>query len=626
MSSRTATGRKRMEEPHRITARSLFGRSKSKPPPMPPPVPQVPAAARVPPLPHTHGRTFDATEFPQNQTPRPLNVRVDYGGMDGDPFASRSPITPSYSHAPSSQPRSTPATSLRAPSPATYSMQAPSTIPLVTSGGRSYIEVTYQPPPPPSSHSVPDPATFPFPPSYPSPSTSTNGSHFNSSRRSAPNSRAPSRSHSPTPTEPPEYAPLEPLRRGRPALQVTTGPREQPIRPELLQYQSLNSEAYAEQYIVAEEQQSYLPYATGEGPHRTPSFRQSTSGSSPTRSAAHSQFVSSPATRRSAVAPSISEGSESSEFSKGAEKIKKGQPGFVYPGSRSNARPKAKSKKDKDSIKSKGSDKSSQKKGSLPNLRSVSSEDAGSPHLQTGLAPMMSSTSLSSTRSLPRQFIPDAAPPPIPPVPSIVPSISLPPTDSTSSTARTRALSELNSDLRSVFSDDEDDEPPRRPPQQNPSSSTALPPTPKTPSYPAPVQAQAPAFVFPSSRSRAPPIKPLKIKPLNPAKVPGAPLTPISETGSEGKVASRFVERFLKKKKSKNSDTGTVSSGGQDVHGVKPVAANDVPKTVAAHHKEHRYNVNQATIDMESRELARKIKSRIGSYPLDPYDSILLDK
>jgi len=34
--------------------------------------------------------------------------------------------------------------------------------------------------------------------------------------------------------------------------------------------------------------------------------------------------------------------------------------------------------------------------------------------------------------------------------------------------------------------------------------------------------------------------------------------------------------------------------------------------------------VMQATI--ESREEARRTKSRIGSYPLDPYDSVLLDK
>ena len=626
MSSRTATGRKRMEEPHRITARSLFSRSKSKPPPMPPP---VPAAVRVPPLPHTHGRAFDSTEYPQTQTPRPLNVRVDYGGMDGDPFASRSPISPSHSYVPSMQQRSTPSTSLRTPSPATFPMQTPSTIPLATPGGKSYIEVTYQPPPP-SSHTVPDPTTFPPPPSYPTPSPSTSSSHFFSSRRSAPNSRAPSRSHSPTPTEPPEYAPLEQPRRPRPALQVTTGAQQPNIRPELLQYQSLNTEVYAEQYNLAEEEQSYLPYAANESQHRAPSFRPSIGGSSPTRSAfAHPQTIPSPTTRRSAVAPSISEGSESSEFSKGPEKLKKGQPGFVYPGSRSNARPKGKSKKDKDSIKSKGSDKSSLNKGSMPNLRSMSSEDAGLQRLRTGLTPMASQTSLSSTRSFPRPFVPDA-PPPIPPVPTMVPSISLPPTDATSSTARTartRAISELNSDLRSVFSDDEDDEPPRRPPQ-NPTSPPLLPPIPKAPSHPPSAQAQAPAFVFPSSRSRAPPVKPLKIKPLTAAKVPGAPLTPISETGStEGKVASRFVERFLKKKKSKNSDTATVSSGGQDVHGAKALSANETPVSVAtSHQQEHRYNINQATIDMESRELARKIKSRIGSYPLDPYDSILLDK
>ena len=129
----------------------------------------------------------------------------------------------------------------------------------------------------------------------------------------------------------------------------------------------------------------------------------------------------------------------------------------------------------------------------------------------------------------------------------------------------------------------------------------------------------SPVYVFPVGRSRAQP----KVVPSGP-KSPRLGKFPGSAGSGEGEEKrTGFMSKLLKKKTKapKSVDGANTNSTNSPVES-EPIK-DDV---IAIEKKPESYQAAQATMHEESREQAKRTKSRIGSYPLDPYDSVLLDK
>jgi len=273
---------------------------------------------------------------------------------------------------------------------------------------------------------------------------------------------------------------------------------------------------------------------------------------------------------------SLSESSDSGM----SQELTEAKPAFVYPGSRSVAKPKVSKKKGNTVIETNVKSRAratSDAAGSSSSGPQTSSPRSPDHRLHTPISPPMNG--------------------------GLLPIISTP-TKRSSGTSST--FSDGSSDASHV--------------RRNPTGTSA--PGQPTPSVD---RSDTPTtYVFPTSRSRAHPSKkPPSLK---------------SKAGSDGKGAKdgerkRFMGILLSKKKSR--DTGTYSSGDSNPRSsasdpiaresdspdsrLPEIGSNLSDATLA-------YEESQVPIQRESRERAMKIKSRIGSYPLDPYDSVLLDK
>ncbi|PPQ65693.1 hypothetical protein CVT24_012110 [Panaeolus cyanescens] len=138
---------------------------------------------------------------------------------------------------------------------------------------------------------------------------------------------------------------------------------------------------------------------------------------------------------------------------------------------------------------------------------------------------------------------------------------------------------------------------------------------------------EPPAFVFPSSRSRAQPSKALK-------SVEKKQKRELAENSGNKERAGEKKKKFLgllkKKSKQPMPSSPSIASGQDDRQSSSGVSysldetTTHVPSPTTSDHQQQ-YEESQVVLQMESRERARRMKSRIGSYPLDPYDSVLLD-
>ncbi|KJA13673.1 hypothetical protein HYPSUDRAFT_209347 [Hypholoma sublateritium FD-334 SS-4] len=132
-----------------------------------------------------------------------------------------------------------------------------------------------------------------------------------------------------------------------------------------------------------------------------------------------------------------------------------------------------------------------------------------------------------------------------------------------------------------------------------------------------------PKAVYPMGRSRAQPSKGPKIKPPK-------PLSSISE-GDQNKRAKKFMGLLKRKKNTKNEpsyDTQSISqsSGSSKASGSSNYAASEMLPTPSSTPSAQDYRSQETSFaHQQSRERATRVKSRLGEYPLDPYDSVLLD-
>ncbi|KAF9038154.1 hypothetical protein BJ165DRAFT_1532038 [Panaeolus papilionaceus] len=134
-----------------------------------------------------------------------------------------------------------------------------------------------------------------------------------------------------------------------------------------------------------------------------------------------------------------------------------------------------------------------------------------------------------------------------------------------------------------------------------------------------------PAFVFPSSRSRAQPSKaPKSIEKRQKREVSGN----YAETGEK---KTKFLGLLKRKSKPPIASTSSsITPGPSDAPSSSLSTSSEddpsahVPSPTDSNHQQQ-YQEAQAAMHMESRQRACRMKSRIGSYPLDPYDPVLLD-
>ena len=128
----------------------------------------------------------------------------------------------------------------------------------------------------------------------------------------------------------------------------------------------------------------------------------------------------------------------------------------------------------------------------------------------------------------------------------------------------------------------------------------------------------SPVYVFPVGRSRAQP-KVVSNGSKGQRKFSGS----AASNENEGKRTG-FMSKLLKKK----TKAPKSPDGSNTIPTSSPVEP-EPPKEVAAPangNNPERYQATQAAAREESREQAKRVKSRLGNYPLDPYDSVLLDK
>lgn len=479
--------------------------------------------------------------------------------------------------------------------------------------GASYVEASYQPPPPvhasyqplPSAQKtqnnarralpVPGKATrassaknafaiIPPPPSYPPPVPSPTHavSHFlPSPSTSPPQSLLPIQtslgSQSPTSTELPEYsspqASYASVQIGRPPLQIAinTASPARPARPEYAQYLEATSypspptpQATSSLLRIPDPSVQYISTSAPTDNERKlwyPRGNGSSAPPSPARNAFH--LPASP------QAPESSSGSSNSSGwgpSPSNNTSTPSSPTFVFPGSRSVARPKAlpkidsrsKSRKGKDSV---GKSPIADFPHAIPPLPTASSSDR-LPNSNTTTLPNLGSTN---------------------PV-NVVPGFP----DTT--------LSETSS----MYSNGSDMARARK--VSGSSGNTS------------------PVYVFPVGRSRAQPkLVPSGSKGQRSGKSSGS-----TSSGENEEKRIGFMGKLLKKKTKapkSNDESNTVSTDSSAESEPTKEATTPVNEN-----KPESSQVMQATAHEESREQAKRTKSRIGSYPLDPYDSILLDK
>ncbi|KAH9479830.1 hypothetical protein JR316_0008425 [Psilocybe cubensis] len=505
----------------------------------------------------------------------------------------------------------------------------------------SYIEASYQPPPPiQASYQPPPPVQstpvngqrnlpnlpgkntahlssfrYPEPPSYPpsvptstitipvSPATSPGPSSVS---HPAPSSR----NHSPTPTLPTyssSQLPYGSSHINRPNLQVSihNSPLSSNIREEYAQYNDVHAYPSPPPSQSARLGPSPVHIPISLRPESTTSsidmerrpWNRGTGSYSPITSPQPQAGMQVFPPQSTLLAPSSRFGPPSisgSSDSSGQSSSKKstGAPpgGFVFPGSRSTARPKVSKKTNSPVIKVKSKGKTRSQKGS--------DGEAHSP--------------------LP---VPDIHS--LPPPPPLQEQRTSSPVSHLSGNTRPVVMTWRDDSVfeaSSSFSDDSDQPRLRKSTKGSDTSSNSGKPAPITQTDGSPT-----AYVFPGSRSRAHPSKP-------PISVRRSRKT--SSNTDDGSVAerSKFMGILLKKKKKKYKDaessigTSTMSSGSeldtdstrsppsssysQSVHQEPPPPVEDYQENL---HQDH------------NMERAARIKSRIGQYPLDPYDSVLLD-
>jgi len=558
-----------------------------------------------------------ANRHPQSRTP--LDLSANYVPMQ----RSRAAYTPQPNLAAEKKMNSgTPSSSHMYPSPPPEDFHPPRQVirleysprengqPGFQNSGPSYVEASYQPPPPVQASYQPPPsaevtrnnarralpvpgkaarassaknapARFPPPPSYPPPvpSPTQATSHFlPSPSTSPPQPISPihsSRSHSPTSTELPGYSstPVSytSVQIGRPPLQVSinTNAPTRPARPEYAPY--LETTSYPSSPILPRATSSLLripdppiQYISTSAPtdnERKPWYLGRGNGSSapPSPSTArHAFHLPAPFPR----APESTSGSSNSS-SGGTSTLS--SPTFVFPGSRSVARPKSLPK-----INSRG--KSRRRKESIG--KSPISEF---PHAIPPLSTAQFSARLpnSSTTALPS---PGGTNPM-----NVLPGFP----DTT------------YSETSSVFSEESGIARARK--ISSSSGNTS------------------PVYVFPVGRSRAQPkLVQSGSKSPRSGKFPGS-----AGSGEGDEKRTGFMSKLLKKKTKapKSVDGSNTNSSNSPV---ESEPTKDV--VIAIEKKPESYQATQATMHEESREQAKRTKSRIGSYPLDPYDSVLLDK
>ncbi|KAF4611259.1 hypothetical protein D9613_006595 [Agrocybe pediades] len=273
---------------------------------------------------------------------------------------------------------------------------------------------------------------------------------------------------------------------------------------------------------------------------------------------------------RQPATPSLSDSSTSGKSTKSNEP----KPAFVYPGSRSVAKPKVPKKKNNPVITVNGKSRLSDATGSSGS----SNHDFSSP--------VSPDNGLYTPVSPPKNG-------------GLFPIISTP--------------NKRHSGSSSGYSDSSSDSSHARRGKPVGFSSAAT-PTPGADKLDTPT-----AYVFPTSRSRA-----------HPKKKTG-PNTKAAAAGGNGKgERKRFMGILLSKKKSR--DTGNQASGYSD--GVALANSDSHPNVPGPEFVVGSSNTSDATLayaesqaatQQDVREKAMKIKSRIGNYPLDPYDSVLLD-
>ncbi|KAF8963398.1 hypothetical protein BDZ97DRAFT_1919832 [Flammula alnicola] len=130
-------------------------------------------------------------------------------------------------------------------------------------------------------------------------------------------------------------------------------------------------------------------------------------------------------------------------------------------------------------------------------------------------------------------------------------------------------------------------------------------------------------YIFPVGRSRAQPSKVptgIKVKGITRQR-------PHKSSSDEGErdERPRFMGLLLKKKKAKAPElfngSSTVSSGFEIGNSSRDAQSPNNADGNLRYEEAHATN----PVHSESRERAKRIRSRIGNYPLDPYDSVLLD-
>ena len=455
------------------------------------------------------------------------------------------------------------------------------------------IHASYQPPPPPQTSRnnarrplpVPSkgaralPALDAHPPSYPPPAPPTLSRFLPSPPTSPPNSilsssQSFSRSDSPASTELPDYSSgrvsYSPVPTGRRPLQIPINHTSSPSadRPEYIQHSKTTfyqSPSIAQPPRGAPSlvrvpdppiQYTNISISSDNGSNLGHSGRRNRSSatSSPRRNAFHLPAAS--------LAPSGSSESsgKKSSISSGAPNVSATP--FVFPGSRSVARPKA-----------------------LPKVK----------------APRKPWRWRDSIGKSPLSEVPHS----VPPVVTAPSSPTLPVPNPSMSTIASAGSSNPKDRLpkfpdmtyyetSSVFSDE----------SRQTSTSTSS-------------KNASRVYIYPVGRSRAQP----KLAPRGSKGQLVRKLSVASGGETEGKRTGFMGMLLNKKTKGPKSVDGSMSTGLS----VKSEPTREAI-TPANGTKPESYRVMQATAQEETREQVKRTKSRIGSYPLDPYDSVLLDK
>ncbi len=132
-----------------------------------------------------------------------------------------------------------------------------------------------------------------------------------------------------------------------------------------------------------------------------------------------------------------------------------------------------------------------------------------------------------------------------------------------------------------------------------------------------------PKQIYPMGRSRAQPSKAPKIKPPKPPSTNG--------DDDQNKRTKKFMGLLKRKKNAKVEtayDTQSISqsSGSSDASSSRYAASEMLPTPSSTPSAQDYESRETSFAHQQSRERANRVKSRLGEYPLDHYDSVLLDK